>query len=1027
MILLDDCEISLNTAFRGTLLAPHSALSLRDPSHAYEGLYYGKSVSVDSHVTVRGIQSPVILGGINVPNTTPCVGQPAEVTVDDSAAPPGSVTRIQGVVGNHHFVSFTGAPGPRTVYAAVFTPDGRADFVHVPVTVQQCAPQPGQASPIAFHSWHSLQGPNVLEFSVHSLEPSLNLETRAVPGATYTWSFGDGQTLTTTSPLVTHDYSAAIKPLAQYNTFDVSVTATTSAGTATSRKRVPIWSLYAKNRDKGIIQPQNTLKTPASGPFAMSLRNDEPSPIAIQQANIELIPCDPNLPARPLQPQPISVTINPGLTGTINISRPSIPSDVCSVGIHLLGSAAAGKVYSDAYTVLKPNPNTVIHVTDPSTVALLNQASSLTKDPNTFDEFELRQLYAQGQISSLPAAAPSGPGGYATLHGSCDTPGAISPEGYLCAPGPGWQYEGPEILNAFNGYFIMDHGCGIVGHLLSAVNQHFSHTSTIVKNRVAVRHSTASEARINQSYNLLPEPLPGGQQLDHNVLQFAFPGTDGTSHVFSIDQMVHHYSLPDPDDASQQWDFNGELSPDPVQCESDTTPVPGLVVRPAPDAPAGLQQAVASVAAHAQDTNGHYRFFSFSRSDELLPGADWASGTVSTQCAMFDRLNAINAGLALHPTAGGGAPDGMREYPWEQRLTAANALHDDVSNMTSAQCSQNILGIVTWGGAILQLPATVTLGPFAPFYCDTAKSNVSNQITNCFASDGCDDTGLTWAYNPTSGIAVSPDDILDWDRWEQGGSYGYNERMVYKPAVYTHSYEWVVPSGSALVTVKVVDTTGQPFPNASVLVDTNVVGSTDATGTLLVGALPGGSYEIGAQFDPCAGQGPTCTAPLEQASIVTTVPSSGNYGVTLTLCAGPVINGIVTSCPQPGTGPGFSVRATATQWGPDICGGGTGFTPNGPVTISYLCDPTNPCVPGKKNGNSIPTVYADAVGNVKFLDIEWETYSDAFCSQDQLDGTTQVTIAALDEVSDIVSLATVPAAYWCSGSLVSTNFNGGCP
>src|SRR5262249_52217582 len=204
-----------------------------------------------------------------------------------SSAGPGATPWIQGVVGSHQFVQFSGDPGARLVWAAVYTPDGHADFTSVPITVHQCTTPPGAAPPMALHFWVALGKPNVVEFIVHNYDTD-GLEILPPGPATYTWSFGDGQTMTTHSPFVAHNYTAAINPLAPYNYFDVSVTATTASGTTTVHKVVPLWSLYAQNRSKGIIQPPNTLAVSSSN-LGLAVTNYEPTPLTITQATVELL------------------------------------------------------------------------------------------------------------------------------------------------------------------------------------------------------------------------------------------------------------------------------------------------------------------------------------------------------------------------------------------------------------------------------------------------------------------------------------------------------------------------------------------------------------------------------------------------------------------------------------------------------------------------------------------------------------------------------------------------------------------
>ncbi|MBV9498211.1 MAG: carboxypeptidase regulatory-like domain-containing protein [Acidobacteriaceae bacterium] len=718
------------------------------------------------------------------------------------------------------------------------------------------------------------------------------------------------------------------------------------------------------------------------------------------QAIVELIPCDPALDSRPQAPQALSTSIAARATGNINIAAPkSIGRDVCIIGAHVMGDAPAGRVYTDVYTTLKENPILVEAVTDTWTVALLNQASRLTHDPNRFDEFELRQLYAAGLISTLPASdpPPSGTGvgtpaadpsvGQACTPGDTDN----SIQGLICSPTSGWVFVGPEILNGFKGNFIMDHGCGTIGQLLSSVHQLFSHTSTIVKNRVEVRHSTDSGDRIDDSVSLL------SLKLDSNTLKYGYPGTAGPNQTYTIDQMVNQYTVTDPDDSNKVWTMGGELNPNPSQCTADTTAILPLVVRPAPDAPASLLQRVASVADHT-NIDGHYRFFSYSRADELLSGSGWANGTVSTVCSSFDRLAAVNAGLSLHPTLQvPGVPDGMRQYSSEERTTGGNELFVADYNKVESKCNDSTDHI--W---------------FLQGLCDDLASNVANQVNNCFANDGCDDTSNAW-QNPGVGIAVSPDDMLDWDTWHTGGTYGYNEPLVYQPKGYRHAYLWTASPGSGSLTIEVVDTNNHPFANATILVNTNAVGTTNSSGTFDIPIIPAGTYDIGAQFDPCAAQAHpnNCKLPLEQADKTVVLPKNGSITVSLVLCAGP--GG--TNCPQPGTKPTLNVGITETQTGPDVCFTGSGYTPSAPVQITY----SN--VPGR-TVDTIRNFASESSGNLNVIDTTWDDYQDQYCSASQLDA--QVTITALDNVSNLSVQAMVPAAYWCSQAVVGTNFNGGC-
>jgi hypothetical protein len=54
---------------------------------------------------------------------------------------------------------------------------------------------------------------------------------------------------------------------------------------------------------------------------------------------------------------------------------------------------------------------------------------------------------------------------------------------------------------------------------------------------------------------------------------------------------------------------------------------------------------------------------------------------------------------------------------------------------------------------------------------------------------------------------------------------------------------WAASPGSGSITVKVVDPSNNPFSSATVLINTNAVGTTDSTGTFKIPVIAAGSYE----------------------------------------------------------------------------------------------------------------------------------------------------------------------------------------
>ena len=807
--------------------------------------------------------------------------------------------------GDHQFVQFANAPGNRLLYATVETADGNVDFVQIPVTVRAC---PTEQPTVALHFWGDRGVPNGVEFMVRGYDDKGHEVSVAQP-ASFTWDFGDGTTAATTTPLVTHDYSAAVDPLKEYNYFNVFVSVTNSQGTMTTKKVVPVWSLYAKNRSKGIIQPPSTVSFSLSN-YAVQVKNHEPTPISIIAARTDFIPCDTNQDVKQQPVQAMNVAVPASATGTVNVAPPAtIPDDVCGLGIHLMGNAPAGTVYSDTYARVKENPQLLQDVTDPDTIALLNEASAVTQDPSQFDGQELRALAAAGKLSALPPAMPA-PASWngataaapakaaaatiapaaATITplaataadvgpkaGDTCTPGDVnSQSGLTCQPQSDWVMEFGQFVNASKGYIVMDHGCGNIGQLLGAINQHYSHTVIMAQNRVAVRHSTAAEGRMSNSLDVAK------LRLDADVLRYGFPGTAGKD-TYTVDQMVTQYYVTDPD--GKQWRMGSEITPNVVTCSTEILPVPTLVVRPPPDAPADLQQAVASMAdpdtGALFNTTGHYRFFMYSRADEAAsyPGDGWATGTQATVCSLFALDAASGTTLAggqslrlrsSYRSQTNDIPDGMQPYTVDQRLAAAKVLYANTSNSAADACeSAGKEGGALFGGIIGGLfggPAGAMIGigvgvAGGTLVCDQVESNIANQLTNCFASDACADTSDAWKNpGPGTGIAVSPDNILDWDvpspqKGNDGtynGTYGYNEPLAYFPAMFRHRYAWTQSTGTGTLNVRVENENGDAFPGADVFLDMVMKGDTDANGNLNFPVLAAGKYIVEAQYNPCA-------------------------------------------------------------------------------------------------------------------------------------------------------------------------------
>lgn len=109
------------------------------------------------------------------------------------------------------------------------------------------------------------------------------------------------------------------------------------------------------------------------------------------------------------------------------------------------------------------------------------------------------------------------------------------------------------------------------------------------------------------------------------------------------------------------------------------------------------------------------------------------------------------------------------------------------------------------------------------------------------------------------GKAVSPDDMIQWDRCNidatgvnQGGTYGFNEPAVYLPGTFRHKYVLNRKSGDGAMTVVVKDDNGHPINGVTIILDTEVRGTTSrdssgVDGTLHIPNVPAGSHFVEAQ------------------------------------------------------------------------------------------------------------------------------------------------------------------------------------
>jgi hypothetical protein len=231
-----------------------------------------------------------------------------------------------------------------------------------------------------------------------------------------------------------------------------------------------------------------------------------------------------------------------------------------------------------------------------------------------------------------------------------------------------------------------------------------------------------------------------------------------------------------------------------VQIGDPPTEFKALLVRPHPQFEPQVRQALELVAEMAREIDAHYRFVAYTRGDigldpsfdapplgdgawDGLPeGADWPAGTIGAMCSSFvwTAVQRANQKLAAghrptilledqtdqpDPDRGleYGSTDGFYQYHAEERNTAGTKLVAKIAKKIRDRFDNKIPDVAY--GLLPQLLV----------FREVTASNVSNQIANAFAFDGCEVLDDSWD-GPSEGETASPDNTLFfWDLKEHFG------------------------------------------------------------------------------------------------------------------------------------------------------------------------------------------------------------------------------------------------------------------
>ena len=462
------------------------------------------------------------------------------------------------------------------------------------------------------------------------------------------------------------------------------------------------------------------------------------------------------------------------------------------------------------------------------------------------------------------------------MNESC-LPGDIPPQdGYVCQATGEWEESStPRINNALKGDIILSAGCGLVGNMLRKLEprQVYTHTGIMTRSFFEITHTTSVEDRYedhNQS----------GSGFVEDVLKYGWPGVI----TQSVDQAFNGEWLMDP--YINSYFYEGFVA-DPVSCDGDEGAlVYPLVVKPPPGSHPDVRKTLwkaADIARDFQNRYGgtHYRFYAYSDADiiddddkKAPPDAGWAEGTLPAVCSQFvwycvregiaqaiadaeiesmdnTQLEGWHSEQTDPKVSCGSLPfyrDGLYCYSEKERESAAEEtfqnIYDKVFNRVKDMGHSD----------------------------DTAKwagQNLGSQFVNCFIEDCCDDGDCTeyksWRSPsfPGKGLAVSPQDILNWDEPSKndpenpdpysnhGGVYGDAQPLIYTGGGFDGVMTWQEgPGGFGTISGTVTyEHNDESVPGATVLIaDVELV--TDGDGEFKYNYIPSGKYYIWAYIVP---------------------------------------------------------------------------------------------------------------------------------------------------------------------------------
>lgn len=802
---------------------------------------------------------PDLLNRVKVRPARVYVGEPLEVKAEARKDACGGATEItvDGIPGEEQCLQFA-EPGRRKIAVVAGGPQSERELRTVDVEVvpreDECDtkglfPIIGIDQNFSLASGATLRVENADEFG---------------DDVYYAWVIDGEVRLTSAEPCIEHSFAQHIDPDSAYTVCRIAVHVKSGDNKAvySGRRSVTVWNDYRLGRQQGLIQVEIEPEIYARrdgdryvGRFVAT--NRERDRVNFNSCVVEYLYNDPEKLSVPGRQMEYQWQIGPEerQEGEFSLPAKEVPRDAFGFAVHLRGvTGRKERAFADIYFELRVNPRAMLKVTSPAV-------------SNVLSDLRDGGVLANRDVISLPALErhlergdrgdalrPRWPGTGRTAVESfrrdllAHTPPAeihASEEGDRCTPEDEehpaddlvcqlvdeweWVMIPARILNARKGDVILSPGGnGPIGGLLQRVtpSQVYSHSGIMISNHYRVRHSTASQAWLEDAAaGTTIEGSPGTEGIDPEKLKYAWPGTIDQSADAAFNGSAH-------DDPDGLLDEDGSVRSYKISAFGNSTELVGgvrlvepLVVKPDALAEAenpAIRQMLHAVAESAKEIDGHYRFYCYTDANAFFddffraPSRSgwWAAGTRPTVCSslIWAAIKRIQPEMMLEGSgpftqpsdleqgaaAGWGdagaevdfhTRDGLYYYREDERRAAGEWLYDYFYNLAYEKMVAKAGDVFGW---------VVNL------FSDAAD-DLGNQMCNTFAFDwtGEDDTGEhakdsdRWS-SPSDGHAVSPDNIRDyWDAPQPGrvvhGLYGYSERLIYRPArlEYRRVSRWV--------------------------------------------------------------------------------------------------------------------------------------------------------------------------------------------------------------------------------------------